>query len=203
MKGRSGRPATTSHEDLAQVALELFETRGYTATSVTDIANAARIGRRTFFAYFASKADVFWWAEEKDLLSVQKALADSPRGEVHPLQQVIDASKRCPSWQHPTKDATRLRYFMIEEHPELQIGSQRFQRRWNELIADHIRDRISPTDSDLLPEVIAAALIGVAHAVMVRWISSDDDRTLQQLFDENVAIVRRIFEETVADKLLH
>ena len=183
--------------------MNLFETKGYTATSVTDIANAACIGRRTFFAYFASKADAFWWAEEQDLRLVEKALADSPRGEVHPLQQVIDASKRSPSWQHPTKEATRSRYFMIEENPELQIGSQRFQRRWSQLIADHIRDRISPTDSELLPEVIASALIGVAQAVLVRWVSSDDDRTLQELFDENVPLVRRIFEETVSDQLLH
>jgi AcrR family transcriptional regulator len=201
-KGRSGRPSTTSHEEIARSALRLFEEKGYSATSITDIASAVGIGRRTYFAYFASKADAFWWTEEEDLLSVEKVLADSPRGEVHPLKQVIDASQRAPSWMHPTKEAALARYLMIEQNPELQIGAQRYQRRWSQLIADHIRDRIGPTESDLLPDVIAAALLGVAQAVLVRWVTSDDERSLRQLFDENVDIVRRIFEETVAAKLL-
>ena len=201
-KGRSGRPANTSHEEIAQHGQMLFEMKGFAATSVTEIASAAGIGRRTFFSYFASKADVFWWSEEKDLLTVETALRDAPRNDVHPLQQVIDASKRSFLRTHSTKDAARTRYLMIENNPELQIGSQRYQRRWNQVIADHIRERMRPTDSELLPEVIAAALIGVAQAVLVRWMDSDDERTLGQLFDENVAIVRRIFEETVADDLL-
>jgi TetR/AcrR family transcriptional regulator, regulator of mycofactocin system len=201
-KGRSGRPAATSHEEIAHLAQKLFEDKGFAATSVTEIAAEAGIGRRTFFGYFASKADVFWWSEEEDLRSVELALAASPRGGDHPVKQVIDASKRSPSWVSPTKDATRARYLMIEGNPDLQIGSQRYQRRWHEVIAHHIRERIGPTSSDLLPEAIAATLIGVAQAVLVRWMTTDDQRTLSELFDENFTLVRRIFEETVADDLL-
>lgn len=184
------------------MAQRLFDENGYTATSVTDIATAVGIGRRTFFTYFASKPDAFWWNQEKDFLAVERALAVSPVDDIHPLQQVIDISLGTPSGMYPTKEAARLRYLMIEQNPELHIGSQRLQRRWNTLIADHIRERVGVTRSDLLPEVIAAALLGVGQTLLTRWAFGEDERPLRQLFDENIATVRRVFEEAVTEDLL-
>ena len=201
-KGRSGRPATTSHQEIAQAAVTLFEEKGYAATSVADIAAAVGVARRTFFSYFASKSDAFWWSDENDLRQVEQALAEPPVDDTPPLQHLIDVSMSSPSWMLPSKEAARSRYQMIETNPELQVGALRFQRRWSTLIADHIRRRIGATKADLLPEVIAAALIGVAQAVLVRWSYSDDERPLRRIFDENIATVRYAFEETVTDKLL-
>jgi TetR/AcrR family transcriptional regulator, regulator of mycofactocin system len=202
-KGRSGRPATTSHEQIAATAVSLFERQGYAETSVAEIAAAVGIARRTFFAYFASKTDAFWWRDEHDLRTVERALASLPAGAAHPLQEIIDIALASPSWAHPTKEETRARHAMLESNPELQIGALRFHRRWSALIADHLRGRIGPTVPDLLPEVIAAALLGVAETVSVRWAYGDDERPLRVLFDENIAIVRAAFEETVAAQLLH
>lgn len=201
-KGRSGRPANTSHEEIARLAGQLFAEKGYSATSITDIATAAGIGRRTFFAYFASKSDAFWWVEENDLLDVERQLAQAPIDHRHPLQQVIDIAMAAPSWMNSTKETSRTRYLMIEQNPELEIGSQRLLRRWSRLIENHIRERLGVTTSDLLPEVIAAALLGVAQTLTIRWTFGDDDRPLRQLVNENIATVRRVFEETVAADLL-
>lgn len=201
-KGRSGRPAATSRAEIAAAAEELFATQGFAATSVTEIAAAAGIGRRTFFAYFLSKAEAFWWFDEEYLRRVEARLKEAPRDDVHPLQQVIHASLSSPSRLQPTKEDTLARYQTIERTPELQIGSLRYQRQWSELIANHIRERLGPTTSDLLPEAIAAALLGVAQTVVVRWATSDDERPLLELLDENTATVRRIFEEAIRDNLL-
>ena len=48
-RARGGRPQATSHRELELVALELFSRRSFDDVSVTEIAEAAGISRRTFF----------------------------------------------------------------------------------------------------------------------------------------------------------
>src|SRR5277367_5662332 len=45
---------------LVDAAIDLFERNGYDRTTVADIAEAADIGTRTFFSYFASKEELLF-----------------------------------------------------------------------------------------------------------------------------------------------
>lgn len=200
-KGRSGRPVTT-HDEIAAVARRLFDEKGYAETSVSDIAAEVGIARRTFFAYFASKSDAFWWPHEQELRDVARALAEAPVDGAHPLQQVIDLALRVPSSRTSSKEAARRRHMMIEQNPELHVGAQRLDRKWVALIAEHVRERIDVTDADLLPDILGAALLGIAQTLVQRWAFGDDERPLDQLFDDNIATLRRAFEKAVTEDLL-
>ena len=63
-----GRPASTTREDVARAALELFARHGYDETTVDDIAAAVGISRRTFFRYYESKPDVVWGEFDAELV---------------------------------------------------------------------------------------------------------------------------------------
>lgn len=76
-----------THELFLAKALELFETKGYTATTIDDIASAAGSTRTTFYLHFASKAEVM-----SALLAKVDAIltaADDP-----PLTEVIASGSR-------------------------------------------------------------------------------------------------------------
>src|SRR3954471_16218204 len=45
---------------IEQAALDLFTLKGFEQVIIDDVAAAAGISRRTFFRYFATKADAVW-----------------------------------------------------------------------------------------------------------------------------------------------
>ena len=70
-----------TREALFEAAIQLFRERGFTGTTVDDIAAAARVSRRTFFRYFPAKeAVVFPWDAER-LDRFEQILRDRSSGE--------------------------------------------------------------------------------------------------------------------------
>src|SRR6266536_2532159 len=79
--GLRERKKQRTRETIARAAHELFAQRGYHATTLPDIAEAADVSTRTIFAYFASKEDILFsdFALMKEALT--QALAERPDGE--------------------------------------------------------------------------------------------------------------------------
>ena len=63
-----GRRPSTSREDVARAALDLFNRQGYDQTTVDQIATAVGVSRRTFFRYYESKRDVVWGEFDAELV---------------------------------------------------------------------------------------------------------------------------------------
>jgi AcrR family transcriptional regulator len=64
-EGRRARKKEETRQRIAKVAKELFLKRGFAATTVEDIADAADISQRSFFDYFPAKEDVVLaWHDE-------------------------------------------------------------------------------------------------------------------------------------------
>ena len=73
------------HAELIAASTEMFKDKGFSTTTVTDIADRVGISRRTFFRYFGSKDDlVFSWMDEQGKF-VLPMLASRPAVET-PLQ---------------------------------------------------------------------------------------------------------------------
>src|SRR6478672_8459942 len=53
-------PAGTTRVRVERAALDLFTLRGFENVTSDEVADAAGISRRTFFRYFATKADAVW-----------------------------------------------------------------------------------------------------------------------------------------------
>ena len=66
---------------LIDAALDLFERNGYDGTTVADIAEAADIGTRTFFSYFASKEELLFPESDARVAAAVAAIANREPGD--------------------------------------------------------------------------------------------------------------------------
>src|SRR4051794_15013510 len=91
---RAARPTPlpgTVRERLAQAAADLFESQGYDATTIDDIAVRAGIGRRTFFRYYRTKEDVIFPDHDELLAKVGERLSLS--ADETGLEAVLQAGR--------------------------------------------------------------------------------------------------------------
>ncbi|WP_342782951.1 mycofactocin system transcriptional regulator [Saccharopolyspora hirsuta] len=176
-----GRRRVTSAAELEQVAFDLFDEQGFENTTVTDIARAAGIARRTFFHYFPSKNDVPWGDFDAELVRLRADLRASPAGA--PL---MDCIRRClvefnrvPREQVP---AHRRRMRLILGIPALQAHSTLRFQAWRQVIAEFVGERTGHPADALAPQTIAHATLGVALAAYERWLD-EPDAELTDLLD--------------------
>lgn len=188
---RGGRPAATSHAQLAHIALELFADRGFDATTVDDIAGAARIGRRTFFRYFSSKNDVVWGDFDAELRRMREFLAARPGDEPYLTSlrlAVLDFNTFAPAetpWH-------RRRIALILTVPALQAHSTLRYAAWRDVVARFTARRLGVAPDSPLPRAVAYALLGVCVAAYEQWLA-DKNADLLPLLDANLRLLERGF----------
>jgi AcrR family transcriptional regulator len=74
------KQATRTH--LFEVAMRLFEQKGYDAVNIDDIVRASKVARGTFYFHFPSKEDILYEAvqmgEDEIVVRMRAVLADRP-----------------------------------------------------------------------------------------------------------------------------
>jgi mycofactocin system transcriptional regulator len=181
---RPGRPSAASRRDLERVALALFHERGFDATTVEQIAEAAGIGRRTFFRYFASKNDVVWGDFDEGLAALRARLADADPHGVRPLLDVLREAVLAFNQLTPDDEPWhRGRMTLILEVPTLQAHSTLRYAAWRRVIAGHVASRLGQPAEALLPQLAAHTCLGAALTAYEQWLQHPGS-DLQALLDE-------------------
>jgi AcrR family transcriptional regulator len=153
---------------IRQAAMELFSERGFTATTVDEIAVKANISSRTFFNYFASKEQCVVFPHDELSTSLRMALVSRPRSE-----QPIDSFREAVKELFKTLEAVELVRAQIirgallqRSEPVLQAADGMFRRVWEdtatEVFLDRGLDRVTA-------RVCAVAGVGVWKASMQEW----------------------------------
>ena len=179
---RKGRPPSTSHATLEEVGIRLFVERGFDETSVEDIAAAAGIGRRTFFRYFPSKADLVWGDFDAELDRMRACLA---RLDPHlPMMEAVRQAVIDFNALQPEQEAQhRRRLTLILGVPTLIAHSTLQFAHWRAVIAEFAAQRLGQDAGDLLPRTIGHCALGAAVAAYEEWLR-DTGADLGALLDE-------------------
>ena len=150
--------AAVTRAQLLAVAREAFETRGYRATSVADIVQAAEVSRGTFYLYFENKQDVF----AQVLAAAGDRLYSEGRGHYDPKRPRASIAAgiraylgtiRAPMWRATMEAAL--------ESPELARRWLTIRDRFIERIVRHLKR--SGVRRDLDPRVAAEGLAAMVE----------------------------------------
>jgi AcrR family transcriptional regulator len=165
---RGGRPTVTSAHELSAVAQRLFVADGFEETSIEDVARAAGISRRTFFRYFATKADVLFADSPGELARLRDGLARAEAGT--PYREVLIRSVTEALRVPPGEDEwARQRAQLILTVPALQAHATVVFAAWRSAAADYARTR--QVADELFPLAVGHAVLAATLAAHEHWIA--------------------------------
>jgi mycofactocin system transcriptional regulator len=187
---RTGRQRSTSVAELSHVGLRLFVERGFDETTVDDIAEAAGIGRRTFFRYFPSKNDLPWGEFDTLIVRMRQLLADQPpeRPLFDALRIAVLEFNRYPDDELPYH---RQRMELLLNVPTLVAHSTLRYAAWRHAISDFAAERLGAKADDLAPQTIGWTFLAVSLAAYEQWLR-EPGADLLAVLDDALEIVRHL-----------
>jgi AcrR family transcriptional regulator len=157
-EGLRERKKQRTREQIIEAAMGLFAERGYHATTIADIAEAADVAPRTFFSYFPSKEAVVFHDVESELDGLAGALRDRLPGETafDALRRWIDAKF---DESIAAEDEALLRKRLCREDEGLANFQGGVMARMHELLLEAIANDLDEPPDALRPRLVAAAAV--------------------------------------------
>ncbi|MFF2550065.1 TetR/AcrR family transcriptional regulator [Nocardia sp. NPDC058058] len=182
---------------LYEAAVELFESRGYEATTVADIAAAAEVGTRTFFNYFASKEELLFPEPDERVSAAARAIA-ARRPEERPVEVLLRALRA--AGDNPGDhlgDTLAARIAVVRAQVSRTVPAVSGRAAYAQLSAQQeIAKQLRTAFPDELDEVGAAALVGAvvgavsgALTVLFQTSAISDPEELQRKIQETTSKV--------------
>ena len=182
--GRTRRRADTKQR-LYEAAVELIAEQGFSATTVDDIALRAKVAKGTVYYNFASKTALF----EELLRHGIGLLTDAFREAVAALVRTqLEYIRRYRAF------AQLLLSEMWRTNREWQQTLILLREQAIGVIAETVQAGVDSGDlpGDLDVRVASSALFGVGLVVAVDWLVFQPERSIEDVEESLLAIVRRV-----------
>lgn len=164
---RARKKEATRHA-IATVALDLFERRGFAATTVDDVAAAAGVSARTFFRYFASKEEVVFADQAERLDALTECLRSQPPGPVR--TRLAGAVVGFAAWiEQGERQGTLARSRIIRDDEALLARTLLVARTWEEVLAAAVAADAGRAEPGLPDRALANAAVGALMVAMREW----------------------------------
>jgi AcrR family transcriptional regulator len=153
--GLRERKKQQTREAIENAAHELFAERGYQATTLPDIAEAADVSTRTIFAYFPSKEDILFCEFGRMKEDLGRALAERSEGRdaLETVREFIISSHE----EKGDRGSDELELSVMSD-PELRGLLRARIAQLEEVIAPAIAEDLGAPPGDTRAQVVAASL---------------------------------------------
>jgi mycofactocin system transcriptional regulator len=154
---------------IEQAALTLFLRDGFEQVTIDDVAGAAGIGRRTFFRYFATKADAVWGDFDAHVDRLEQLLGAARPG-TPVLTAICTAYVDVNDYGPAELPLLRERMQLILTEPALQAHSQLRYAAVDDAVARWVAARTGGAPEDLLPRLVATSARAAATTAFELWL---------------------------------
>ena len=173
---------------LVKAAITLFDERGYEQTTITAIAEAAGLTKRTFFRYFTDKREVLFNGshelEERWIAGIAAAPPDA--GAMAAVSAGLDEVADLFADRHAF---ARMRARIVTANPELQ------ERELIKLqsLAAAIQAALVGRGVALNAATLASQTgVTIFHVAFARWIAQEDPTAFRHLIEESLDELRSV-----------
>ncbi len=168
-------------------ALALFVERGYDATTVADVAQAAEVSSMTVFRYFPTKEDLVLTDEFDPVLTERVRARPASEGPMRRIAATLVESMAETSEQDRRMLLTRLRLGMAT--PALRARYLDNQFLTQQALVQALRDDPADPEEEFRLNVAAGACLAAVTTALVRWADQDGEPDPAELMARALAIV--------------
>jgi mycofactocin system transcriptional regulator len=171
---------------IEQAALDLFTRLRFENVTTDEVADAAGISRRTFFRYFATKADAVWGDFAAHVDRLERLLA-ATSDEQPVLNSICAAYVEVNDYADAGLPMLRQRLRLILSEPALQAHSQVRYNEVDRVVAEHVARRTGAAPDALVPRLVATSTRAAATTAFEVWLADGRlplARALHDAFDE-------------------
>ena len=182
--GLRERKKARTRAEIQRQALRLFRERGYEATTVARIAEAAEVSESTFFRYFPTKEDVVLRDEFDPLVFEAFKAQTAESGPIRALRDAIyDVMGRTSETE---REHLRERIGLLLSVPPLRATLvDRFHGPMR-LLAEAVAERTGRRPDDPAVRALTGAMLGVGLSAM--FVAADNPNAdIVSLIDEGLA----------------
>lgn len=170
---RPGRPAVSSAHAIQSRAMALFLKKGFDATTVTEVAAAAGVGRTTLFRYFPSKADILWAGFDDHLGRLTDLLCAQPQ-DLPVMEAVHAAAVQALTEALDEQDVWRQRFQVLEQTDTLRPEAALRWSTWARTVATFVARRTRAHPDDAIPAAIGGAVQAAFTGTLRTWLRTGD-----------------------------
>lgn len=192
-KGLRSRKKIKTRLAIEDAALDLFDNRGYEATTVEEIAELAEVSTTTFFRYFPSKAEVVLNDYGPYLPELHQAIVDRPRAEDDLLAFQHAVQEKWVAAIDPVRTARKARIVATSD----MLRGMSYQRGhlWLEAVSDGLARRRRLKAPDDHSVVAARVALGVLASAVEGWIDDGCKGDLGAAVDRSFDVMTDLYSQ--------
>jgi AcrR family transcriptional regulator len=174
---------------IQEVALDLFDRRGFEAVTIEEIAEAAQVSPSSVYRYFGTKENVILW-DEVDVRwfdAIENELASRP--PIDAMRQALAGAMADLLDRDEELSKRKTRYALGE--PALRPALLQLAEDFTQQVTGAVARASGRSPDDLEPRVIAAAMIAAMMAAARHWHDHDYRTQIREDLEEALAVLER------------